>query len=455
MGWKSTVKELKGRHLLIDAYDCDPLLLDDPTHLGKLLTGIAQSLGMEILATNFHRFEPQGVTGLLLLSTSHISIHTWPELSFAAFDLFTCGGEDPVTQIEAFLRGISSQRALVYGLDRSNNDTDDPFIWKMNSQNEPASDADDKQKASFSTETLMLGSSVERGDIYDQIERREILAGKHRMLYTAASPYQSIEVIEANDMRMYLDGQLQFSSLDERIYHEALVHPAFSYASSHERVLIVGGGDGLAVREVLKYADVLHVDLVDLDPMVLDVAKNVPNVVTLNKASLHDPRVHVHAEDAAQFIDSQHPSYQIIIVDFPDPADEVISTLYTKEFFQRLSQCLSENGVLVCQSFSPEDAPTVYWSIGLTLESVGLDTKSYHCLVPSFGDWGFHLAGRTPLVKQTETVPVPNRTLPQDIDSMFTFPVEILSKQAEASINTMDDLVLHVYYQREAGNDRS
>ncbi|MED4782338.1 adenosylmethionine decarboxylase [Brevibacillus choshinensis] len=444
------MSQVNGRHLIIDAYECDSALLDDLSYLEQTLTNIVLSLGMEKLAFQFHRFEPHGVTGLLLLSTSHMSIHTWPEYSYAAFDVFTCGDNDPSTQINALLRSLSAKRARVYEVERSNGESEEPKIWEYGTLDEhPKTEPTDQTV--YSEEKVSLDLALDRGDQYDQIERQQLLAGDHKMLFQGTSSYQRVELVEAMEMRMYLDGQLQFSSLDERIYHEALVHPAFTHASSHERVLIVGGGDGLALREVLKYKTVLHVDLVDLDSMVLDVAKYVPKVVLLNESALHDPRVVAHPQDADEFINNVTIPYQIIIVDFPDPADEIISTLYTKEFFGRLSSCLADNGVLVCQSFSPEDAPLVYWSIGLTLEDAGLYTKAYHCLVPSFGEWGFHIAGRAPLPVMPKQLLVPTQTLPSDLASLFAFPTQILEKRKEALVNTLQDLTLHKLYQIEAG----
>ncbi|MDF2680915.1 MAG: hypothetical protein K0R47_2105 [Brevibacillus sp.] len=446
------MSKVQGRHLIIDAFECDPALLDDLSYLEQTLSNIVLSLGMEKLAYNFHHFEPHGVTGLLLLSTSHMSIHTWPEYSYAAFDLFTCGDTDPTTQIDALLRGLSAKRAHVYGVERSNGEPDvPPTIWEIRELDEQPKTEPTHQSV-YSPEKTYIDLALDRGDQYDKVERKQLLTGDHTILFQGTSSYQRVELVEAMEMRMYLDGQLQFSSLDERIYHEALVHPAFAHASSHERVLIVGGGDGLALREVLKYETVLHVDLVDLDTMVLDVAKYVPKVVSLNESALHDPRVVAHSEDADKFINNNVATpYQIIIVDFPDPADEIISALYTKEFFQRLSACLAENGVLVCQSFSPEDAPLVYWSIGLTLEDAGLYTKAYHCLVPSFGEWGFHIAGRAPLPLKPKQISVPTQTLPTDLASLFTFPTQILEKRKEALVNTLQDLTLHKLYQSEAG----
>lgn len=439
------MNQIKGRHIIIDAFECDPALLDNPEHLEQLLKGLVSSLGMELLGTKFHHFHPQGVTGVLLLSTSHFSVHTWPENAVAALDLFTCGDSDPAAEIDALLRGLAAKKALVYGLERSIGNTGTQVFWEMRTQEE-------KPNAGYRQQTVLLPANkgtelaLDRGDFSDQIERRQLLANDHHMLFQGTSSFQRVELMEAMEMRMYLDGQLQFSSLDERIYHEALVHPAFSHTSSHERVLIVGGGDGLALREVLKYRDVVHVDLVDIDPIVLDVAKYVPKMAALNESSMHDPRLVVHPQDAVKFLNDVTAPYQIIIVDFPDPADEIISALYSREFFQRLSACLADDGVLVCQSFSPEDAPLVYWSIGLTMESAGLHTKAYHCFVPSFGDWGFHIAGRAPLMAEPEEISVPTQTLPANLSSLFSFSAKLLEKRQGALVNTLEDLTLHQFY---------
>lgn len=200
-------------------------------------------------------------------------------------------------------------------------------------------------------------------------------------------------MLQVSDIRLYLDKQLQFSSVDEQIYHEALVHPIMSKVIDPKRVLILGGGDGLALREVLKYETVLHVDLVDLDEAMITMARNVPEIVSLNKNAFFDNRVNVHVCDAKEFLNSPSSLYDVIIIDFPDPATELLSTLYTSELFARIATFLTKDGAFVCQSNSPADAPLVYWSIGNTIEHAGLTVKSYHTIFPSFGtDWGFHLA---------------------------------------------------------------
>ncbi|MBM7703299.1 spermidine synthase [Metabacillus iocasae] len=286
-------------------------------------------------------------------------------------------------------------------------------------------------------------------DEWDQISLQAIQQQNHNMIIQENSPYQHVQLVEATDLRLYLDEQLQFSSLDEHIYHEALVHPAFLFVPHASRVLIVGGGDGLALREVLKYQQVLHVDLVDLDPIVLNAAANNPNLVTLNKQSFYDSRANIHCQDANKFLTGNIPPYDIIIVDFPDPTNEITSNLYTVEFYTNIHRFLSDDGIIVCQSNSPEDTPIVYWSIAKTIQSAGFNVTSYHTIVPSFGDWGFHLASKTQLTRNNSRLQVQTITLRNNIEKLFSFPTSINSMKEQAIINSKQSLSLHETFLKE------
>lgn len=286
-------------------------------------------------------------------------------------------------------------------------------------------------------------------DPEDMKELRHLLSNSHSILYEGGSGGDRVKVLETKDVRLYLDKQLQFSSLDEQIYHEALVHPALSMVQKRERILIAGGGDGFAIREVLKYPDVKHIDLVDLDPLMIHMARNIPKVASLNKGALHDKRVSVHQKDIQVFQKEQKEPYDVIIVDLPDPGDEILSRLYTVEFFSQLSNLLTEDGILVCQSHSPEYAPFVYWSIGLSLKGTGLHIRSYHTDVPSFGDWGFHLASKKQLHLPHRRVFVPYQTLPEDLSTLFVFPSKFRSVRENSHMNTLSNLKLHEIYKHE------
>ncbi|PDZ18916.1 polyamine aminopropyltransferase [Bacillus anthracis] len=310
-------------------------------------------------------------------------------------------------------------------------------------------DKQDKQEHSEPT----IETNSYNLDIWDEISLKEIQAGEHTSLFTEQSNYQNINLLQVSDVRLYLDKQLQFSSVDEQIYHEALVHPIMSKVIDPKRVLILGGGDGLALREVLKYETVLHVDLVDLDGSMIDMARNVPELVSLNKSAFFDNRVNAHVCDAKEFLNSPSSLYDVIIIDFPDPATELLSTLYTSELFARIATFLTEDGAFVCQSNSPADAPLVYWSIGNTIEHAGLTVKSYHTIVPSFGtDWGFHIAANSAYVldqiEQLYVVPTP-RTLPSLLSPLFQFKEEHLEQRNLALLNSESNLILHECYKKE------
>jgi predicted membrane-bound spermidine synthase len=302
---------------------------------------------------------------------------------------------------------------------------------------------------SLNLHKLFSEGSKEIQDPDETKELRHLLSNPHRLLYEGCKKGDYVKVLETNDVRLYLDKQLQFSSLDEQIYHEALVHPALSMVQKRERILIAGGGDGFAIREVLKYPDVKHIDLVDLDPLMIHMASNIPKVANLNQQALHDKRVSVHQKDIQVFQKEQKEHYDVIIVDLPDPGDEILSRLYTVEFFKKLSNLLTKDGILVCQSHSPEYAPFVYWSIGLSLKGTGMHVRSYHTEVPSFGDWGFHIASKKPFHLPKRKVAVPYQTLPDDLSTLFVFPSKFRSVQENSHMNTLSNLKLHEIYKQE------
>ncbi|MFC0189365.1 spermidine synthase [Fictibacillus aquaticus] len=288
---------------------------------------------------------------------------------------------------------------------------------------------------------------MSNGDIWDKKGLREMVNHRHKMLVNEKSKFQDITVLEAVDIRMYLNEQLQFSSLDERIYHQALVHPAFHLSDSRARVLILGGGDGLALREVFKYKEVEEVVLVDIDEKVIQTSQTVPSIVELNNGSLLDKRVNVKIQDAREYVLNGSSKFDVIIVDFPDPAETILARLYAKEMFEKLYNRLTNGGVIVCQSNSPSDAPGVYWTIGKTMESAGFHTKGYHAIVPSFGDWGFHL-GQKSKIEIEEDIYLKTRAMPS-YEEMFTFSKNVLKEKNKAAVNSEKNLILHHLYEED------
>lgn len=198
------------------------------------------------------------------------------------------------------------------------------------------------------------------------------------------------------DVRLFLDGDLQLSSVDSHRYHEALVHPALSLTSAR-RVLVLGGGDCVAVREALRHPSVERVTLVELDPAVTALATEVPELRALNEGACSDPRVRVINADAFAWVRSHRAlapaeRYDAVVADFPDPDTPALGRLYSVELYAMLRDLLRDHGALVVQCGSPFFAPEAYWTCAASLDEAGWATTPYHVDVPSFGDWGFHLA---------------------------------------------------------------
>src|SRR5690349_2319583 len=195
-----------------------------------------------------------------------------------------------------------------------------------------------------------------------------------------------------DDLRLFLNSHLQFSSRDEYRYHEALIHPGLAAVPAPRRVLVLGGGDGLAVREILKYAQIESITLVDLDPEMTKLFSSHPMLTSLNDKSLLSRRVRVINADAFPWVDSNTDSFDFIVVDFPDPTNYSLGKLYTTAFYRAVARHLSAQGLMVVQSTSPMFARDSFWCIVQTIKQVGLHAYPYHVYVPSFGEWGFVLA---------------------------------------------------------------
>jgi len=215
------------------------------------------------------------------------------------------------------------------------------------------------------------------------------------VIYATSTPYQRIVITKnRDDLRLYLNGNLQFSSRDEYRYHEALVHMPLARVASLRNVLVLGGGDGLAVREILRYPSVTSITLVDLDPEMTALFTKSPMLAALNHGAFRNPKVHVVNADAFAWLRANHRRFDAVLVDFPDPTNFSIGKLYTDSLYRELYRAVAPGGVVSVQSTSPFVAPNAYWTVSTTLEAAGFATEAYHVYVPSFGEWGFVLASR-------------------------------------------------------------
>jgi spermidine synthase len=294
--------------------------------------------------------------------------------------------------------------------------------------------------------TLLLIALVKANRITSLAED-EMFADE--IVYTKDTPYQRIVITRGRaGFQLFLNGNLQFSSTDEYRYHEALVHPAMMLANNPRRVLVLGGGDGLALREILKYPSVERVTLVDLDPEMTKLSNRFPLLAKLNQQSFNDPRVQVINEDAFIWVEqATEPAYDAAIVDFPDPNTYALGKLYTTRFYRLLRSRLSENASVAVQSTSPMFARNSYWCIIRTLEAAGFFVRPYYTAVPSFGLWGYALARKSAFEVPRNPPPGLKFLDDQALAAMFTFSKDI--EPVPVEINRLDNQVLVRYYEGE------
>jgi spermidine synthase len=273
--------------------------------------------------------------------------------------------------------------------------------------------------------------------------------GEHIIL-KESSPYQRIVVTTGNaGVRLFLNGNLQFHSRDEYRYHEALVHPAMAAQGAPKKVLVLGGGDGMAVREVLRYPSVEQVTLVELDPHMTRLFSSLPLLRQLNADALLSPKLNIVNADAFGWLEQSHDSFDVIIIDFPDPSNFALGKLYTASFYQLIDQHLSASGYAVVQTTSPLIARRSFWTVAQTLESVGLAITPYHAHVPSFGEWGFILASRRPWAPP-RALPPGLRFLSLDgIPALLNFPPDMARLPTE--INRLSNQILVHEFEAEWG----
>lgn len=279
--------------------------------------------------------------------------------------------------------------------------------------------------------TLLLHSADVETTSRQRLYADPIVAYRH-------TPYQEIVVTRrGSDTRLYLDGGLQFSTRDEYRYTESLVYPAIGKGA--RSVLVLGGGDGLVARELLRQPGISTIVQVELDPAVIDVARTT--LRGANGGSLDNPRVRVVTQDAMNWLRAPGiDRFDAIIVDLPDPDTPVLGRLYSTEFYALAARALAPGGLMAVQAGSPFSTPTAYWRTVSTIRAAGYAVTPYHVHVPTFGDWGFALAQRAGTAPEPTVPPdaPPLRFLnPQVLRAACVFSGDIAPRPVEPS--TLDN----------------
>lgn len=270
------------------------------------------------------------------------------------------------------------------------------------------------------------------------------------IIYATTSKYQRIVITrDRNAYSLFLNNHLQFNSRDEYRYHEALVHPIMSQLNAPRKVLVLGGGDGFALRELLKYPSVKNITLVDLDARLVQIFKDNEMLNKLNQHSFSNPKVNVIQQDAFIFLQqAKGEKYDAIVIDFPDPSNYSIGKLYTTTFFKTLQNVMHENTIGVIQSTSPLYAKESFWCINNTIKATYLETVPYHTYVPSFGEWGYIQFSFKTCDQQLKQLPKGLRYFSSnEWKSMRNFPADM--QHHEIVINRLSNQALIPLFEKE------
>lgn len=281
----------------------------------------------------------------------------------------------------------------------------------------------------------------------------EAAAYPGKVIHAQSTPYQRIVLTRSGrDLRLYLNGNLQFSSLDEYRYHEALVHPLLASLTAPQRVLIIGGGDGLALREIWKYPSIRQVTLVDLDPAMTRLFSSNELLRDLNRNALASPRLKIVNQDAYTWLRAaatQEAAYDAIVIDLPDPSNYSIGKLYSLSFYKALKALTHPDTRIVVQSTSPLVARKSYWCVRNTLAAAGFQVTPYHAYVPAFGEWGYLLAGQRPWTPPSRYPEGLRYVSVEETARMLHFPADMA--YVNSGVQRLDNQLLVRYFDAEWG----
>ena len=284
---------------------------------------------------------------------------------------------------------------------------------------------------------------------------------KDKVIYAKQTTYQKIVMTRWKSYYwLFINGQEQFSTYDEDRYHEPLVHPAVKIARGSGKILILGGGDGLALREVLKHANVSSVTLVDMDPVMTEIGKTHPVLVTVNKGALNDPRVTIVNQDASDFLKNDAKLYSVVIIDLPDPDSIDLMHVYSENFYGMVKNHLEKYGVMVTQAGSPLFSKKAFWCIMKTVRKSGFSILPYHNQIPTMGEWGWVLGVKDSVIDEQELKTLSMNLHFEDIEtrfinndamvSMVHFGKDIMDGESldAIQVNTELNPVLYRYYHQ-------
>lgn len=376
-----------GRHIIAELYNCDLEKIDDVTYVENSMLAAAEKAGATVINSTFHHFSPYGVSGVIVIQESHFSIHCWPEYGYASIDIYTCGDTvDPWVAYEYLKNKLDASHGSTIELNRGQHN--------LITASKP-------KELSAINKKRIESTNIKHSKNVWFTERNEniALSLKHsgERLYNYKSAHQKIEIYqtEAFGRILVLDGNIVCAEEDEYVYHEMIAHvPMFAHKDA-KKILVIGGGDGGTVRELLRHEMVEQIDLVEIDEFVISAAqKYLPKMAS----SLIDKRVRIKVEDGIEFVKMcKSKQYDIVIVDSDDPVGPG-KGLFTEEFYAEIYRILKDVGIMITQSESPRFNKEVFKQVFQCYNKI-FGKENVHCYLmylPSYpsGMWSFSFSSK-------------------------------------------------------------
>ena len=351
-----------GNHILVEFMSCDPHIMNDVSAIERDMVAAAQKAGATVINSTFHHFSPYGVSGVVVIQESHLAIHTWPEYGYAAVDLFTCGEMNAWISFDHLKECFGAKSYSALELKRGSVNLLQRNDFDITSMRQKAAEW---KNPDFYTRNVWFTDKDE--------EQALSLRFTGDVLFDVQSPFQRVRILESYKYgkMLALDDMVMTTEKDEFHYHEMISHPALFSLPNAKNVLIIGGGDGGTVREVLRHKNIEQVTMVEIDGEVIEACKiHLPNIA----AEFDNPKLTLFVDDGIEFLKNAIPnSYDLIIVDGSDPVGPA-EGLFSVEFYTKCYAALKNDGILVAQGESPKFNEKAFTELNQTLQTIfGLD----------------------------------------------------------------------------------
>lgn len=368
-----------GRHIVVEFYGCEQDHLNDVTYIETEMVAAARAANATVINSTFHHFSPFGVSGVVVIQESHLAIHTWPEYRYAAIDIYTCGDAvDPWVCYRHLMQALKAEHGSAIEMNRGQ-------LSLLEKQPYTPNTVRTEELTSVTPEFTRNVWFTERSD-----EIALSLRHTGNILFREDSPYQKVEVYEtfAYGKMLTLDGMVMTTEKDEYVYHEMMTHVALLSHPAPKKVLVIGGGDGGCVREILRHENIEKAVMVEIDGAVIEACKiHLPDIA----ASFEHPKLELLVQDGIEYVkNSPNESFDIVIVDSTDPVGPA-EGLFTAEFYRDVYRILAPNGIMIVQSESPRFKVRVFQEIYACFREIyGKDrVHTYLIYVPTYptGTW--------------------------------------------------------------------